>query len=910
MARRRSVAVTGLFLAVLMASCTDAEPPTSPAVPVAAASSSDERTVSEDFAFLPPIVEAGPGTSFDNDPDFLEHLSVEVCAWTGSACESPLVVRLTAGKAPGQGGIRVETDEEPGHFIANWHLRRSSVSPSTTYRVRVLAGTVELGHADVIVVANRRAASRYDGTGRIAVVQNQTLPIKFRVRQDRIEGDPGAPAGTELPEQRFVPNPDDYTGDHPSLAGIPISRNTIVVAFEASTTLAEANAVLDRIDGWVVGTVPSPDASLPGILIVQLPTADHEELIEVLDDLEQDDFVRAAVQDVLLGTTVMTDSRNAPPGWRWTVEPEGGNWGFERMRVPQMWNLNPGIRKASGGDPPGAVAGVVDVGFSDPGEHEDLVYDEVLAPDVRADHGTHVAGTIGAIHGNELGVDGLNPWARLVVGAPEWHDFALDYYGLAASWASDMLQGYRSLVQERPEVRVVNMSLGFNWSQDFINPDVNAEAQEVADDAGVLFALGQAVLEAEGYDLPVLTVSAGNDIGKDARYNSPMANAGLVQGDRNIIVVEALNQDEELALFSNIGGHVSAPGVGILSTVLPSDYEQKEGTSMAAPHVAGLVSYLYTLDSGLPRPTRADNPVLDLILTNADDDVVDPDLAYSPSPLVDAFATVMDVDRLQGGDRVLRMLLDIDDGTVDGNRRSEVGEITGIAQDDVDGDGGPGDGIIDMSDFRRWRDWLLDTDDSYHADLDRGPDHPKRDGNGDGRPGTEFEARFSRGDFNGDGRITDGFGFFDHRAHVPGVLGGEFVTDLMVLQTLFDDTNYSAEALEDLIFSADLEIDATDCYAVAPAGGRVSTAVTGSGSDENSDEGFGWFQLRPHRSTAPVELFTGRVARSPDPTTVTATTRVFDSSDTLVASAEKEFHMRPGSDRSWVPQCSIILPPG
>ena len=69
------------------------------------------------------------------------------------------------------------------------------------------------------------------------------------------------------------------------------------------------------------------------------------------------------------------------------------------------------------------------------------------------------------------------------------------------------------------------------------------------------------------------------------------------------------------------------------------------------------------------------------------------------------------------------MLLDIDDGTSDGNLRFKGGvdfdaDPASDTYDDFDGDGGIGDGKIDMSDFRRWRDWYLQTNHFSEDDLE------------------------------------------------------------------------------------------------------------------------------------------------------------------------------------------------
>src|SRR5216683_2748332 len=80
--------------------------------------------------------------------------------------------------------------------------------------------------------------------------------------------------------------------------------------------------------------------------------------------------------------------------------------------------------------------------------------------------------------------------------------------------------------------------------------------------------------------------AAGND---GASRPSFPANLG---GD-NVLSVGALAPDGRLAPFSNRGALVAAPGVGILSTTAPGQYERYDGTSMAAPHVSGLAALLW-----------------------------------------------------------------------------------------------------------------------------------------------------------------------------------------------------------------------------------------------------------------------------------------------------------------------------
>jgi subtilisin len=209
-------------------------------------------------------------------------------------------------------------------------------------------------------------------------------------------------------------------------------------------------------------------------------------------------------------------------------------------------------------------------------------------------HGTHVAGTVGAID-NDSGVVGVAPGARL------WAVKILDDSGSGLlSWyvcGLDWIAAQRDPADPtKPLIESVNMSVT-KWGQD------DHECGATIDDV-----LHMAICRVVAGGITVVAAAA-NDSGSaaarvPAAYNEVITVSALADTDGKAGAVGgprcfswgSYDDDDSFANFSNFGSDVDiiAPGKCIWSTV-PGGYMYMSGTSMAAPHVAGAAALLKTV---------------------------------------------------------------------------------------------------------------------------------------------------------------------------------------------------------------------------------------------------------------------------------------------------------------------------
>jgi subtilisin family serine protease len=229
--------------------------------------------------------------------------------------------------------------------------------------------------------------------------------------------------------------------------------------------------------------------------------------------------------------------------------------GLKSLQGQLKYSLNPDYNSRT----------IVGDNYADPSEHH-YGNADVMGQDAK--HGTHVAGIIGALRGNGVGIDGIAPAVKFMMIRTVPDGDERD---------KDVANAIRYAVDNG--ARIISMSFGKPYSPFKSAVD---EAVKYADAHGVL-----------------MVHAAGND-GQDLSKKPSFPSTSYLSGGKPNLWIEVgasswKGGDSLAASFSNYGQQqvdVFAPGVDILSTVPGNQYEKDSGTSMAAPVVSGLAALI------------------------------------------------------------------------------------------------------------------------------------------------------------------------------------------------------------------------------------------------------------------------------------------------------------------------------
>jgi len=410
---------------------------------------------------------------------------------------------------------------------------------------------------------------------------------------------------------------------------------------------------------------PSPQAQAFSTSKTNSPS--ESAFLTELQALNPESYERYITLNTIKTLRLRDDVEYAQPNYIRTIQqvPDDAHyskqWHYPAINLPQAWDLTTGT--PSSGD---VIVAVIDTGvFLD---HEDLSdklvpgYDFISDPSNSADtdgidanpddpgdgdqvgtsswHGTHVAGTIAAETNNSIGVAGVSWGAKIMPLRALGPQGGTDYdIGQAALFAAGLDNDSNTFPAQKADI--INMSIG--------GPGGSSEQLQYSQDifdrvrsAGV-----------------IVVAAAGNENSSEPSY--PAAHSGVIS-------VAATDFNSSRAPYSNFGStiDIAAPGGdishdqnndgdsdGVLSTLVDDSsgtrkdsYVYYQGTSMATPHVAGVLALMRAVYPALS-PDDVDTLLAAGSLTN---DIGtsgrDDQFGYG---LLDAFKAVKEAQTLSNG---------------------------------------------------------------------------------------------------------------------------------------------------------------------------------------------------------------------------------------------------------------------
>lgn len=386
-----------------------------------------------------------------------------------------------------------------------------------------------------------------------------------------------------------VPTPPGYEDVLPPEQGVlpPMEGNPEIIPGNPSIIANRLNVLMENADKSILDLAKAFKAKYPDEkykvvyyddvvkrMQIEVPKEERENLKQVIPGQFAPEYELFVFDEALFeGRYTPNDPAFSDPDKAWYLN---------AINAAKAWDITRGSDKIT--------VAIVDNGFNL--KHPELAgkvihpYNVWLRSDKvfpqAVDHGTHVAGTALAIADNGKGIAGIAPNCKFMPVQ------VADKNGLMTT--TSVLDGILFALYQGADV--INISLGSQFTGLSELPE-NAQQDLIRNHFKEEERLWREVMRIAARHNSTIVVAAGND--------NVLAGIDALQRPELFITVSAAdkkNQNFNKASFSNYGQYstISAPGVGIYSSFGKNDYRAMDGTSMAAPIVAGAVALMKSLN--------------------------------------------------------------------------------------------------------------------------------------------------------------------------------------------------------------------------------------------------------------------------------------------------------------------------